>query len=165
MSSGVSGDSTAAGPSGGRKRKGETPTEGFGIGSTVVRPKSRQVLELVDQCCSCTQDLTCSTTGPSDCACECHNAVRQCSGCYCWGRCKNWGRLMPSPITTRGLIGHFPRGVDPPTTDQRATTPPVRLPISSSLWAILVAGSVGRGTRSGASSRKGLREGGDKSAG
>ena len=34
---------------------------------------------------------------------------------------------MPSPTTTRGLLGNFPRGVDPPATDQRATTTPVRL--------------------------------------
>ena len=151
VAGGVSGYSMAAGPSGGRKRKGETPMEGFGIGSTVSRSTSRRIRELVKRCCSCTRHSTCSTTGPSACACECHNAGRRYSGCYCWGRCKNRGRLMPSPTTARDLLGHFPRGADPPTTDQSATTPPARLPTSLSLRVISAAGAEGRGARGGAS--------------
>ena len=46
---------------------------------------------------------------------------------------------MTSPIATRVLLGIFPRGTDPPTTNPRATTPSVRSPTSSSLWAIFMA--------------------------
>ena len=114
----------AARPSGGQKGKGETPTGEFGIGSTVSH-SSRQVRELVVRCCSCTRHSTCSTTGLSDCACKCRNAGQQCTGCYCWGKCRNKEWLMPSPTTTPGLLGIFPRGADLPATDLRATTPPV----------------------------------------
>ena len=50
---------------------------------------------------------------------------------------------MPSPTTARGLLGLFPRGAYPPATDQRATTPPVRLPTYSSLRSDI--GGRGRG--------------------
>ena len=48
MAGGVSGYLTAAGSSGGQKRKGETPMRGFGIGSTVISPYVRRVQELVE---------------------------------------------------------------------------------------------------------------------
>ena len=48
MDGGVSQLATAAGTLGGRKRKGETPTGGFGTSSTVSRP-SRQVREMIKQ--------------------------------------------------------------------------------------------------------------------
>ena len=104
---------------------------------------------MVKWCCSCTRHSTCSTTGPSAPACEFCNTERQCTGCYCWGKCKNKGRLMPSPTTTRGLLVLFPRGVDPPANNPRATTPPVRSPTSLSLWEILAAGAGGRSARGG----------------
>ena len=103
MASGVSRYLTAAGPSGGRKRKGETPTGDFGIGSTVGRP-SRRVREMVERCCSCTRHSTCSTTGPFSRTCQCRNAGRQCTGCYCWGKCRNKGWIMPSPPSSRGPL-------------------------------------------------------------
>ena len=56
--------STTAGPSGGRKRKGETPTEEFCTSSTVSF-SSQQAQEMVERYCSCTLHSTCSTTGPS----------------------------------------------------------------------------------------------------
>ena len=84
MAGGVLRLATAAGPSGGQKRKGETLMGGFGIVSTVSRP-SRRARETVERCCSCTRHSTCSTSGPSARACRCRNAGRQCTGCYCWG--------------------------------------------------------------------------------
>ena len=149
MAGGVSVYLAAAGPSGGRKRKGETPTEGFGIGSTVSPPTSRWVQELVKRCCICTRHSTCSTTDPSAHACKCRNAGRQFTGCYCWGRCKNRGRLMPSPTTARSLLRHFPLGADLPTTNQHDTTLPIRLPTCFSLRAISAAGVGGKGARAG----------------
>ena len=61
---------------------------------------------------------------------------------------------MPSPTTTRGLLGHFPRGADPPANDRRATTLPVRSPTSLSLRVILAAGAWGRGAWVGESDRR-----------
>ena len=144
MAGGVSRSAKAAGPLGGRKRKGETPTVGFGIIVTVIRP-SRRAREMVERCCSWTRHLTCSTTGMSARACKCRNAGRLCTGCYFWGRCKNRGRLLPSHTTTRGLLGHVPRGADPHANNRCATTPPVRLPTSLSLRSILAARAGGRG--------------------
>ena len=152
------------------KTEGRNSYGGFGNVSTVSRP-SQRVRETFKRCCSCTRHSTCSTTGPSTRVCECRNAGQQCTGCYCWGRCKNWGRLMPSPTTTRGLLGHFPRGTDPPANDQRATTPPVRLRTSLSLREISAAGAGGRSAWAGASGRRATREaegggaGGDDSEG
>ena len=157
MAGGMSQSATAAGPSGGRKRKGETPTGGFSIFSTVSHP-IQQAQEMVEWCCSCTRHSACATTGPSKRACECRNAGRQCTGCYCWGDCKNKGRLIPSPTITRGLLGHFPRGTDPPANGQHANTPPVQSPTSSSLWAILAAGDGVRSAWMGASGGRATRE-------
>ena len=111
-------------------------------------------------CCSCTWHSTCSTTVLSARACEFSNAGQKFTGCYCWQRCKNKGRLMRSPTTERGLLGHFPLGIYPSTTDQRASHLPIRLPTSSSLWAILVAGTGGGGTQSGAGRRRIPRDSG-----
>ena len=78
---------------------------------------------------------------------------------------------MLSPITMRGLLGHFPRGADPPANDRRLTTPPVRSPKYLSLWAILAAGAGDRSAWGGASGRRFTREvgrggaGGDNSEG
>ena len=99
MAGGVSRYLTFAGPSGGQKTKGENPAGEFGIGYTVSFP-SRQVRELGERCCSCTWYSTCSTTGLSAQVCKCCNAGRQCTGCYCWGKNRNKGQLMPSPTTT-----------------------------------------------------------------
>ena len=65
---------------------------------------------------------------------------------------------MPSPTTTRGLLGLFPQGAELPATDPGATTLPVRLPKSSSLWVILAAGAWGKSARGGASVHKGPQE-------
>ena len=78
---------------------------------------------------------------------------------------------MPSSTTTRGLLGHFPRGADPPATDQRAKNPPFRLPTSLSLRAISAAGARGKGAWERASGRRATRKvvrgsaGGDDSEG
>ena len=165
MAGGMSGYPTPAGTSGGRKRKGETPNEGFGIGSTVSRPTSRRVRELVKRCCSCTRHSTCSATGPSARACECRNAGRQCTGCYFWGWFKNRGRLMPSPTTSRGLLGLFARSVDLPASDQQTSPQPVRLTTSLSLREILAAEAGGGGTRGGASGHRIPQDGGNGGGG
>ena len=65
---------------------------------------------------------------------------------------------MPSPTTTRGLLGHFPRGADPPANDRRATTSPVQSPTSSSLRAISAAEAGGRGAWARESGRRATRE-------
>ena len=57
MAGGVLRYLTAAEPSGGQKRKRETPTEEFGTGSTVSR-QIRRVGEPVERCCSCTWHST-----------------------------------------------------------------------------------------------------------
>ena len=46
---------------------------------------------------------------------------------------------MPFPTMARGLLGYFLGSADPPATDQRATTPPVRSRTFLSLHAILAA--------------------------
>ena len=51
---------------------------------------------------------------------------------------------MLSPTTVRGLLGLFPRGAEPPATDQCETTPPVQSMTSLSLWAISAAGGEGK---------------------
>ena len=66
MAGGLLGYLKAAGSLGGQKRKGETPTEGFGICSRLTCPSSRRVREPVERCYSCTRHSTCSTAGPSD---------------------------------------------------------------------------------------------------
>ena len=167
MACSVSGYSTAAGSLGGRKRKVETPTGLVGIDSTVSRPSSRRVREPVKRCCTCTRHLTCFTMGSSARACKCRNAGRKCTGCYCWGWCKNQGWLMPSPTTARGLLGDFPRSADPPAADQIVSLLPVQLPTSLSLQAILAAGARGGGARYGAGRRRSPRDnrGGGRRAG
>ena len=131
-------------------------------GSTVIRPSSRQVHEMVERCCSCTWHSIYSTTGPSARACKCCNAGRQCTGCYCRVRCKNRGQMMMSSTTVRFLLGKFPRGVDLPVTDQRASPLPVRSPTSLSLRAIseVRARGGGGGARGGAGRRRIPRDGG-----
>ena len=106
----------------GQKRKGETPT-GFDICSTVSCLSIRRISNPVERCCSCTWHSTYSTMGPSVRAFECHNAGQQCTTCYFWGRCKNSGRLMPSPTKMRVMLDHFLRGADTPATNQRASPP------------------------------------------
>ena len=140
--------------------EGRNSHGGFGIGSTVSRLSIRRVRELVEWCCSCTRHSTCSTTGPSARACKCWNTGRQCNGCYYWGRCKNRVRLMPPPTTAMVPLGNFPRGADPPTSNQRASLPPVRSPTSLSLQTILAAGAGGGGVRGGAGRRKIPRDSG-----
>ena len=65
---------------------------------------------------------------------------------------------MLSPTTARGLLGHFPRGADPPVKDQRATTPPVRSPAFSFLRVISAAGAGGRSAWGGESGYRAPRE-------
>ena len=72
---------------------------------------------------------------------------------------------MPSPTTTRGLLGLFPQGADPPTIDTRATTLLVRSPTYLSLQEILTAGAGGRSARGGASGCRGPREEGRSGTG
>ena len=62
---------------------------------------------------------------------------------------------MPSPTTTRGLLGIFPRGADPTANNPHANNQPVRSPTSSSLRAIFAAGAGGRSARGEASGRRG----------
>ena len=71
---------------------------------------------------------------------------------------RNKGRRMPSPTTTRVLLGIFLRGADLPANKPHATAPPVRSPTSSSLRTILAAGAGGRSARGEASGRRGPRE-------
>ena len=72
---------------------------------------------------------------------------------------------MPSLTMAQGLLGHLTQGSDPPAKDLCATTPHVRLPISSSLRAILAAGAGGRSTWGWASGRRATREVGGEGAG
>ena len=65
---------------------------------------------------------------------------------------------MLSPKTTRGLLGHFPRGADTPANNQRVTTLPFRSPTSSSLRAILAAGDGGMGAWARARGRRAMVE-------
>ena len=139
--------------------EGKNPTGGFVIYPTVSRPYSRRIRDLVERCCSFSRQFTCSTAGLSAGACECRNAGWKCTGCYCWDRCKNRGRIMPSPTTARGLLGHFLCGADPPATDQRAPPPPVRSQTYLSLRAISEARARGRGAQGGAISRRSPRDG------
>ena len=147
------------------KKEGRKSYVGFSICSTLSRPSRRQVHEPVDQCFSCTRHLTCSTVGPSARECEYRNAGRQCTGCYCWGRCKNKGRLMPPPTTARGLLGNLPRGADLHTTEQSDSPPPVRLSTSLSLRAILAARARGGGARGKPGGRRFPRDGGGEGNG
>ena len=101
------------------KKGREKLLRGLIIGSTVSHPSSRQVRKPVKQCCICTWHSTWSTLGLFARACECCNAGRQYTGCYCWVRCNKRGWMMPSPTTTRVLLGHLLPGADPPETDQR----------------------------------------------
>ena len=165
MSGSVPFYSTADGSSGGLKTEWRNSYGGVGIFSTVSSPSSRRVREPIKQFCSCTHHSICSTAGPSSQACKCRNSGRHCTGCYLCGRCKNRGRIMPSPTTARGLLGHFLRGVDPPATDQRAPTRPVRLPTSSSIRVILAAGAGGRCARGGSSGCRSPRDDGGGGAG
>ena len=123
------------------KKEGENSYGGFGISSTVIRLSVTRFRKLFESCCSCTWHSTCSIAGPSARVCECGNAGRKCTGCYCWDRRNNRGRIMPSPTTEGALLGHLPRGAYPPATDQRALSPPVRLPTSFSLRVISTAGA------------------------
>ena len=74
--------------------------------------------------------------------------------CYCWVGCKNRGRIMLSPTTSRGLLGHFPRGADLPAANQCVSPLTVRLLTYLSLRAILVARAGGGDARGGASRRR-----------
>ena len=99
-------------------RKGKTEGRNsygrFDKDYTVSCPYSRRVRKPVERCCSCTRNSTCSTMSQSTMACECQNAVRQCTGFYCWGWCKNQGLIMTSPAMARCILGHLPRDIDPP---------------------------------------------------
>ena len=106
---------------------GETPM-GVGTISTVSFLSIRSDQEQVERCCSCIRHYTCSTLVPSDWVCECHSAGRHYTGCYSWSKCKNKGRLIPSPTTARSLLGNFPREVEPPVVCQKTSPPPVQLP-------------------------------------
>ena len=66
---------------------------------------------------------------------------------------------MPPPTMARGLLEHFPRGADPPTTDQRASPPPIQSLTSLSLRAILAARAGGRGAQGGVSGHRIPRDG------
>ena len=104
---------TAARPLGGKKRKGETPTGELSTSSTVIHPTSRRARELVEGCCSFTGHSNCSTAGPYACACKFHTSVQQCTGCYCWVKCKNKGRLtrpIANIFVPTGDIGGRGRG-------------------------------------------------------
>ena len=158
MAGGVPGYSTTAGSLGEQERKRETPMGGFVICSTVSSPSSRQVRKPVKWFCSCTQNSTCSTTGPSARACECRNAGQQCTECYCWGRCKNRGMIMLSPTMARALLGHFPRGADLTAANHSSSPLPIQSPTSLSLREILLAGAGGGGVRVSEGGRRSPRD-------
>ena len=67
---------------------------------------------------------------------------------------------MPSRTTARGLLGHFPYNADPPASNQGASPPPVRLPISLSLLAKWAAGAGRGGAQGRVGGRKNPRYGG-----
>ena len=136
--------STAAGSSEGRERKGKNPTEGFGIFSTVSPPSRRWVREPAKRCCNCTRHSTCSTAVPP---------VDSALGAH-------WGRLMQSPTTTRVILGHFPRGADPPSADQRASPPTVQSPKYSTSQRISADEAGGGSARGGAGGRRSPQDGG-----
>ena len=141
---------------------------GVGIVYTESCPSFIRSQEMFKWYCSCIRHLTCSSTGTSVRACEFRNSGRQCTGCYCWGRCKNKGRLRPSPTTARVLLGHFLHGADPSAVCQCASPSLVWLPISPSLREILSAGAgVGgaQGCAGGRRSPRGNRGGGEGSRG
>ena len=160
MAGSVLGYLTTAGSLRGQKRKGKTPTGGFGIAYMVSRTSFRQVRKPVEWCCSCNQKSTCSTTSPSARAYECCNSGQQCTGCYCWGRCKNRVRMMLYPTKPRVMLGHFPCSADPPAIDQYASPLPVQSLTSSSSQAISAGRSGGGGARGGAGRRKSLSDSG-----
>ena len=66
---------------------------------------------------------------------------------------------MPPPTTARGLLGHFLRGTEPPTVDQRDSPPPVQSPTSSPVRAKMTARDGGGDARGGAGRHKSLRDG------
>ena len=131
----------AAGLWRGRKSKGETFTGGCGSSSMVIL-SVRRSQEEVNLCYSCTRHSTCFTKGPSEWACECRNAGLTCTGCMCWAKCRNKGRILPSPTTVRGLLGHFLCGTIHPNLSL-----PVRASKNSSMQAILAARLGKRGCR------------------
>ena len=104
MDGSASSSRMAAKPSGGRKRKGKTPTGFSGIHST--SKWSGQARRCVDRCCNCTRHSTCLTLGLSARACYCRNAQFQCTDCVCWRQCKNRGAFL-SRTPGEGLLGHF----------------------------------------------------------
>ena len=65
---------------------------------------------------------------------------------------------MPSPTTSRGLLGYFTRSTYLPATDQRASPLTVRSPTYLYLRAILAARAGVRGTQGGASGRSSPRD-------
>ena len=154
----VSDYSTAAGSSGGQKRKGVTPMRVSDTISMVSQPAIYRSQEQVKRCCSCTSHSTCSTKETPEWACGCLKAGRYFTGYYCWNKCRNKGWLMPSPATARGLLGHFVCSADSPIVCQPTSTPPVRVPISSSLPVI--SGASGRGSWGRAGRQRSPWEGG-----
>ena len=74
MAGGVSGYLTAVGSIGREKMKGKTPIEVGGTSSTLSHPSIRQAQDQVEWCCSCTRQLTCFTSCPSDQVYKCFNA-------------------------------------------------------------------------------------------
>ena len=75
------------------------------------------------------------------------------------------GTAFAVPNDYAGLLGHFPRGADPPANNRRATNLSVRLPTSSSLRAVLAARAGGRGVWARVSGRRVTRVVGRGSAG
>ena len=75
------------------------------------------------------------------------------------------GGLGCPPLRRETCQGTFREARTCPSTDQCATTPPVRSPTSLSLRAISAAGAGRRDAQGGACGRKGLREEGGRSAG
>ena len=59
--------------------------------------------------------MTCSTKVLSEKSCECRNAGKNCTGCYCWNKFWEKGWVMLSTTTERGILGHFVHGTELPT--------------------------------------------------
>ena len=68
---------------------------------------------------------------------------------------------MPSPITARGVLGHFLHSIYLPSVFQSTSPLSVRFPVYFPLQVILVGGYRGGWAQGGAAGRRSLKEGGD----
>ena len=105
---------------------------GCGTSSTVSLPFVCCYIEQVEKFCSCTRHSNCFTVVLFDRVCECQYLGRHCIGCYFGVGVKNNGWMMISPTTSKVLMGHFLRGVEPSVVSQKSCLLPIRVPASLS---------------------------------